>query len=93
MNSRRRGIYGTRIGVAEDREDGFWIVLPDQCAFIDYEQFPWFREMTRAQRETGVMWSEDWLRWDEFDLDIGVDSIHHPEKYPLRFPPFIEIRR
>ena len=24
------------------------------------------------------------LRWPEFDIDLGVDSIEHPERYPLR---------
>jgi hypothetical protein len=28
--------------------------------------------------------SPDHLRWPEFDIDLEVDSIIHPERYPLR---------
>ncbi len=63
---------------------GFWLVLGERKLFLSFAQFPWFREFTLREL-TGVRRpSPQHLRWPEFDIDLDVDAIEHPERYPLR---------
>jgi hypothetical protein len=35
-----------------------------------------------------VRWpSPDHLHWPDLDVDLSVESIEHPEKFPLHFDP------
>jgi hypothetical protein len=33
------------------------------------------------------LWHDFHLRWPDLDIDLEVDALRHPEKYPLRFDP------
>ena len=51
--------------------------------FASFQDFPWFqqasiRQLTRIERP-----APDHLRWPALDVDLEVDSLLHPEKYPL----------
>ena len=38
--------------------------------YLSYDRYPWFRNA---------------LRWDAIDVDLEIDSIIHPERYPITF--------
>ncbi len=62
---------------------GFWLVLGAKKVFMSYRAFPWFREFT-ARELAGVRRPAAYhLRWPEFDIDLDLESIEHPERYPL----------
>jgi hypothetical protein len=51
--------------------------------FLPYKNFPWFRDATVAQL-VNVQWpSPHHLYWPDLDVDLAVESIDHPDKYPL----------
>ena len=62
---------------------GFWLLLDGRELFLGFEDFPWFKsaavdailEVERPQPTH--------LRWPKLDVDLTVDSIEHPERYPL----------
>lgn len=62
---------------------GIWLFLGDSEAFLSLANFPWFREASVG----GVLHVErpepNHLYWPELDIDLEVDSILHPERYPL----------
>jgi hypothetical protein len=69
--------------------DGFMLVIGRRKRFVAFKDFPWFRDATIAQI-TRVEWpSADHLYWPDLDVDLAVDSIDHPERYPLisKSPP------
>ncbi len=50
---------------------------------MSFEEFPWFKDapvsrILRVEREL-----KDHLRWPELDIDLSIESIAHPERFPL----------
>ncbi len=63
---------------------GFWLMLDDRELFLAYEEFPWFKSATveailRLERP-----APKHLHWPDLDVDLSLDSIEHPERYPLK---------
>ncbi|MEW6741819.1 MAG: DUF2442 domain-containing protein [Planctomycetota bacterium] len=71
------------VEVTHISKHGFWLLLPTGEAFVSFAAFPWFREATIGQLQTVKLLHGDHLFWPELDVDLAVDSIHHPELYPL----------
>ena len=80
-----RGKHIAAPTIAELTEAGFWLVLDDRRIFVDFREFPWFRGRLREELESIERPFPDELRWPELDVDLAVDSLLHPERYPLRF--------
>ena len=62
---------------------GFWILLDGRELFLAYEHFPWFRKATVGEILQVVRPHPAHLRWPRLDIDLSLDSIEHPEEYPL----------
>lgn len=62
---------------------GFWILIDDTEHFVSFTAFPWFSEASIRQLTTVERPSADHLYWPELDVDLAVDSLDHPERYPL----------
>lgn len=58
-----------------------WISVGGLEHMLDYVRFPWFREATIAD----VLQVEarfDHLFWPTLDVDLHVDSLSNPERFP-----------
>jgi hypothetical protein len=55
--------------------------------FLPFAEFPWFKQATVE----AILWLErpapGHLYWPALDVDLAVDSIEHPERYPLTSRP------
>jgi len=51
--------------------------------FVPFEQFPWFRDASIRAIANVQLPSPHHLYWPDLDIDLAVESIEHPEKYPL----------
>jgi Protein of unknown function (DUF2442) len=51
--------------------------------FLSFKEFPWFRDASVRQITNVELPSPHHLYWPELDIDLSVESIEHPEKYPL----------
>jgi hypothetical protein len=63
---------------------GFWLLLDGREFFLPFDEFPWFKKapieaLLKLERP-----SPDHLYWPGLDIDLTVDSIEHPERYPLK---------
>jgi hypothetical protein len=64
-------------------EHGFWLLLVEEELFVSFTQFPWFRNASIGAI-THVEWpSPNHLYWPDLDIDLAVESLHQPEKFPL----------
>ena len=52
--------------------------------YLSYDRYPWFRNAKVSDVLDVTMPDEDSLRWDAIDVDLEIDSIIHPERYPIR---------
>ena len=62
---------------------GFWLFVGERELFVPFKEFPWFRDASIAQL-CNVEWPQaDHLHWPDLDVDLSVESIDHPERFPL----------
>jgi hypothetical protein len=62
---------------------GFWIFLHERELFVPFKEFPWFRDASVGAIANVQLPSPHHLYWPDLDIDLAVESIEHPEKYPL----------
>ena len=62
---------------------GFWLSIGSNEKFVAFKDFPWFREASIAAITTVERPTANHLYWPELDIDLAVDSLDHPERYPL----------
>jgi len=62
---------------------GFWLLIADEEFLLPFEQFPWFRRATIDQISHVERPAPDHLYWPELDVDLSLESIRHPDAFPL----------
>ena len=67
-----------------DGPSGIWLLVNDREYLLPFETFPWFREATIAQIHHLTMHGQ-YLRWPDLDIDLELESLAHPERYPLKY--------
>ena len=78
-----RGKRGSDVEVTNVSPQGFWLLLDGRELFLDFKRFPWFLDAT-IRALTHVERPHPWhLCWPDLDVDLEVESIEHPERYPL----------
>ena len=61
-----------------------WMLIDDEELALPYSEFPWFKAGTIQQILNVLRPSTDHLYWPDLDIDLSVESIRHPEKFPLK---------
>lgn len=62
---------------------GFWLLVSDEELFVPFKKFPWFKDASVSEI-LNVEWPQPHhLYWPDLDVDLAVESIRHPEKFPL----------
>jgi len=62
---------------------GFWLFAARRECFLVFDQFPWFRQATLDQIFAVELHHGEHLYWPLLDVDLDLDRIGHPERYPL----------
>ena len=63
---------------------GFWLLLDEkEELFVSFLNFPWFRKASVEQIFALERPQPHHLYWSDLDIDLDVESIRHPEKFPL----------
>jgi hypothetical protein len=83
MRSAKRGGRTSVVEVTNVSRQGFWLLLGSKETFVAFKDFPWFRDASIAAITTVERPSANHLYWPELDIDLAVDSLEHPEHYPL----------
>jgi len=63
---------------------GFWLLLDGRELFLSFDYFPWFKQAPVDSILSLERPAPQHLRWPDLDIDLAVDSIEHPERYPLK---------
>jgi hypothetical protein len=62
---------------------GFWLFVGERELFVPFKEFPWFREASVREITNVQLPSAHHLYWPDLDIDLAVESIEHPEQFPL----------
>lgn len=79
-------MWGMRISdieVTNVSEHGFWLLLETEELFPSFADFPWFKDVPIAKLANVERPQPHHLHWPDLDLDLSVESIRDPEKFPL----------
>jgi hypothetical protein len=83
MNSSTPGERTLEVEVTNISQHGFWLLLDDRELLLPFSHFPWFRNATVSAILNVQRPSASHLYWPELDVDLDVDSIEHPARFPL----------
>ena len=83
MKSAKRGKSTSRAEVTNVSEHGCWLLVEGRELFLAFEHFPWFRDASVNGLFAVVLAGPGHLHWPELDIDLALDSIEHPERFPL----------
>ena len=62
---------------------GMWLLVHDTEYFLPYEDYPWFKEAKISDIYNVELLHESHLHWPALDVDLDLDTLENPEKYPL----------
>ena len=62
---------------------GLWLFINEKEVFLPFEKFPWFRKAPIEKVVHVELLSPQHLYWPELDVDLEVESVLDPERYPL----------
>ena len=71
------------VEVTNVSEHGFWLLLETEELFVPFADFPWFKDVPAARLTNVLSPQPHHLHWPDLDIDIAVDSIREPAKFPL----------
>ncbi len=80
-----RGSNTSLVEISGITQHGFWLFLDDsqEELFVSFTEFPWFKKATVENLFCVERPLPHHLYWSELDIDLHVDSIRHPENFPL----------
>ena len=83
MTSGALGQSTSQVEVTNVSPHGFWLFIGEQEVFLSFTDFPWFKDASIQGLSRVELPSPHHLYWPELDIDLAVDSLAHPERYPL----------
>jgi hypothetical protein len=84
MSSKMRGKNISTVEVTNISANGIWLLAEDKELFMSYEEFPWFKNAIIAEVTNVEEPQKGHFYWPDLDVDLTIDIIEHPEKYPLK---------
>jgi hypothetical protein len=85
MKSGTRGTRTSAVEVANISIHGIWIHVRGREYFMSHDEYPWFRDATIAQLQNVKLLRGHHLQWPDLDVDLELDSLDSPERYPLKY--------
>jgi hypothetical protein len=87
MKSSTLGKSTSGVEVVGISKHGFWLNLRGEEYFLSFKVFPWFKEAIVASVLKVRLLNRQHLYWPDLDVDLEVESLRAPEKYPLTYQP------
>ena len=82
---------GKRTSVAKHAEveilsvspHGVWLMAEGTEYLLGYADYPWFRDATVREIFDVQLLHGHHLHWPSLDVDLHLESLAHPERFPL----------
>jgi len=63
---------------------GIWLYVKEREYFLSYEDYPYFKEQTIKSIQKVQLLHGYHLYWPDLDVDLELDNLENPQKYPLQ---------
>jgi hypothetical protein len=64
---------------------GIWLFVNEKEYFLSYIDYPHFKEQALTSIQNVQLLHGYHLYWPDLDVDLEIDNLENPEKYPLKF--------
>jgi hypothetical protein len=83
MKSETLGTDTSEVEVTQISKHGIWLLVREKEHFLSFEDFPWFKDAPVSAIHNVELLNEHHLYWPDLDIDLTVESIEHPDRFPL----------
>jgi hypothetical protein len=84
MNSQPLGKYISAVEITNISRHGIWLITGDRELFISFVEFPWFKNAPIGKILNVEEPSPGHFYWPELDVDLCIESIEQPQRFPLK---------
>jgi len=84
MSSLAHGNSTSAVEVTNISSHGVWLLAQDKELFMAYDDFPWFKNQPIKNIINVEEQGTNHFYWPDIDVDLTVESIEHPERFPLK---------
>ena len=74
----------TLVSVENITSFGIWLFVKGKEYFLSYQEYPYFQDQTLKSIQNVKLLHDLHLHWPELDVDLEIDNLENPEKYPLK---------
>ena len=85
MKSSARGARTSGAEVQGVLKEGLWMLIRGREYFLSFAGHPWLRTASLAALQRVKLLHGHHLYWPDLDVDVDLESLEHPERYPLVF--------
>ncbi|MBL8500520.1 MAG: DUF2442 domain-containing protein [Nitrosomonas sp.] len=78
------GSNTSEVEVTHISSHGIWLLAHDKELFLPYDEFPWFKDQSVKSIIHVIEQSHGYFYWPDIDVDLTIESIEHPERFPLK---------
>jgi len=84
MSSEPLGKTTLDVEITNVSAHGIWLLTGDRELFLPYQDFPWFKDTPIGKILNVEQLTPCHFYWPDLDIDLGIESIEHPERFPLK---------
>ncbi len=84
MSSQLPGKTVSEVEVSNISKHGVWLLVGEREFFMPHEDFPWFQDAAVGKILNVEQPTPGHLYWPDLDVDLSLEMIDHPEKFPLK---------
>jgi hypothetical protein len=79
----RNNTNGTLASVLMINADGIMLSVCGHDYFLSYNRIPWMQDAPIRSVLNVQMSGPEAIAWPDLDVDLEIDSLRYPERYPL----------
>jgi hypothetical protein len=64
---------------------GIWLYVKEKEYFLSYQDYPYFKSQILNSIQNVQLLHGFHLFWPDLDVDLEIDNLENPEKYPLKY--------
>ena len=73
----------TSVNVSMINSQGMMLSVQGNDYFVSYNRVPWLRDARISSALNVRMAGQNAIEWPDLDVDLEIESLKHPERYPL----------
>lgn len=75
--------YNTSVNVLMINSQGILLNVMGNDYFVSYNRLPWMKDASIISVLNVQMAGVNAIEWPDLDVDLEINSLKHPEQYPL----------